>query len=147
MIGHSGYSKRGFTGSRNDPTDAQLDWLWRQFDDCGEWHHGACVGADEASHQAAIDNGLDGRRLVVHPPTNSARRMHYDHRALWLPGKPYLDRNRDIVDATDELLAMPNAPEDDPRSQRSGTWMTIRYAVQVGRGVAICYPDGRVEVR
>ncbi|WP_165766699.1 hypothetical protein, partial [Mycolicibacterium canariasense] len=108
---------------------------------------GACIGSDAASHQAAIDNGIDGRRLVVHPPVNAALRMPYDGRALWLPAKPYLDRNRDIVDATDELLALAGAPEDDPKSQRSGTWMTVRYAMQVGRPVAICYPDGRVEVR
>ena len=143
QLGHSGYSKRGFTGSRNEPTDAQLDWLWRQFDECTEWHHGACVGADEASHQAAIDHGIDGTRLVVHPPINAARRMHYDHRALWLPAKLYLDRNRDIVDATDELLALPDGPE----RLQSGTWSTIRYAVKVARPVAICYPGGRVEVR
>lgn len=47
----------------------------------------------------------------------------------------------------DQLLGLAGAPEDDPKSQRSGTWMTVRYAMQVGRPVAICYPDGRVEVR
>lgn len=132
----------GFTGTRNPITGEQYDWLWKELHetDYSEWHHGACVGADEASHYAAWNAGLS---IVVHPPENDRLRMLYDPRATWLPAKPYLVRNRDIVDATDWLIALPDGPE----RQQSGTWSTVRYAVKIGRPVTICYPDGRIESR
>lgn len=130
----------GFTGTRNEPTDAQLDWLWREMAAYRELHHGACVGADYCAHQAASETGIP---VIVHPPTNDRLRMRYDPAATWLPAKPYLVRNRDIVDATDELIAIPDGPE----RQQSGTWSTVRYAVNLKRYVRICYPDGRVETR
>jgi predicted Rossmann fold nucleotide-binding protein DprA/Smf involved in DNA uptake len=136
----SGLLRLGFTGTRNEPTDQQLDWLWREMVAYRELHHGACVGADSAAHQAATDCGVP---IIVHPPENIRLRMDYDPRATWLPAKPYLVRNRDIVNATDELIAVPDGPE----RQQSGTWSTIRYAVNLGRLVTICYPDGRIESR
>lgn len=131
----------GFTGTRRDPTKAQLDWLWRILPGWEELHHGACVGADYTAHQAALECGITGERLVVHPPINDRLRMRYDSRALWMPAKDYLARNRDIVDATVELIAIPDGPE----RQQSGTWSTIRYAAHLGRTVTICYPDGTVK--
>ena len=135
----------GFTGTRNEPTEKQKDWLYAEIRDTDyrEWHHGACVGADYVSHHAALDAGIIGERLIVHPPENARLRMNYDPRALWLPAKPYLARNRDIVDACDWLIAIPDGPE----RQQSGTWSTVRYAVNVGKPVTICYPDGRMEMR
>ena len=128
----------GFTGTRNEPSEAQKDWLWREISNYRELHHGACVGADYTAHQAALSAGLP---IVVHPPVNARLRMNYDPAATWLPAQPYLDRNRDIVNATDELIAIPDGPE----RQQSGTWATIRYARHLGRRVTICYPDGRIE--
>ena len=136
--------KKGFTGSRNKPSEAQLDWLWNYgYNGCDEWHHGACVGSDEASHHGALDNGITGYNLIVHPPVKDVLRMKYDPRALWLPAKNYHDRNRDIVDSTDELVALPDGEE----REGSGTWMTVRYAVKIGKPVTICYPDRIVEHR
>lgn len=132
----------GFTGTRNPITETQSEWLWKELHetDYSEWHHGACVGADEASHYAAWDAGID---IVVHPPENDRLRMLYDPRALWFPAKPYLVRNREIVDATDWLVALPDGPE----RKQSGTWSTVRYAVSMGKPVTICHPDGRLESR
>lgn len=137
---YSGLLRLGFTGTRNEPTEAQADWLWREICSYRELHHGACVGADFLAHQAALDVGL---QIIVHPPFNDRLRMRYDPRATWLPAKPYLVRNRDIVDATDELIAIPDGPE----RRQSGTWSTVRYAIQLGRRVTICYPDGRTDVQ
>lgn len=135
-------TKLGFTGRRTQPTDEQLDWLYKQLceGDYAELHHGACLGADAAAHEAADDCGIP---TIVHPPTNARYRMPYDPRALWLPARPYLDRNRDIVDATDILIALPDGPE----RQQSGTWATIRYATKIGRVAEICYPNGDVYYR
>lgn len=140
MSGRNGLLRLGFTGTRNEPTDKQLDWLWHEMVAYRELHHGACVGADFCAHQAAKDNGVP---IIVHPPSNTRLRMNYDDVATWLPAKPYLTRNRNIVDSTDELIAIPDGPE----RQQSGTWSTVRYAVNLGRLVTICYPDGRVEKR
>lgn len=130
----------GFTGTRNKPTDAQLDWLWKHITGYDEVHHGACIGADAACHQSAIDGEVP---IVVHPPENTSRMMPYDGHGMWLPAKPYLERNRDIVDAAGDLFALPDGPE----RTKSGTWSTVRYAVNLGRTVYICYPDGRTELR
>ena len=135
----------GFTGTRNPITEVQSNWLWKELHetDYSEWHHGACVGADEASHHAALSAGIAGEALVVHPPENDRLRMLYDPKALWLPAKPYLVRNRDIVDASDWLIALPDGPE----RPQSGTWSTVRYAQRVHKPVTICYPDGSLESR
>ena len=127
----------GFTGTRREPTEVQSDWLWREIVSYRELHHGACVGADYVAHQAALSTAIP---IIVHPPVNARLRMTYDPAATWLSAKPYLDRNRDIVNATDELIALPDGPE----RQQSGTWATIRYAKRLGRLVIICYPDGTV---
>ena len=55
--------------------------------------------------------------------------------------KPYLDRNKDIVDETNILMACPNKAEE---VQRSGTWSTVRYARKVGKAVLIVYPSGKM---
>jgi len=40
----------------------------------------------------------------------------------------YADRNQRIVEESDALVGFPAYPENDVRSQRSGTWQTIRMA-------------------
>jgi hypothetical protein len=45
------------------------------------------------------------------------------------PGTTYRQRDQAIVDASDEVFYCAQYPEADPRSQRSGTWLTKRLAV------------------
>lgn len=130
----------GFTGSRNGLTPQQQDWLLSVIPVGAEVHHGACVGADEMMHCYAMAGHC---RVIVHPPINPHLRMTYDPGATWLPAKGYLVRDRDIVDATELLLATPDGPEHD----HSGTWYTVRYAVSKHKPVYICYPHGEVETR
>lgn len=129
----------GFTGTRKGLTVQQQDWLLGSLP-VAEIHHGACVGADELMHCYAM---AGSRPVVVHPPIKADLRMSYDPGATWLPAKDYLERDRDIVDATEALFATPDGPE---RTQ-SGTWYTVRYAVKMGKPVHICYPDGTLETR
>ena len=132
----------GFTGTRRGISVAQQGWLSDLFTFRHSLHHGACVGADETAHHLAL--GL-GNKVVVHPPADRSQMMVLiaHHPILVLPPRPYLRRNRDIVDACELLLACPDGEE----RLRSGTWATIRYAVKIGRSVLICYPDGRLETR
>jgi len=66
----------------------------------------------------------------------SVTTMHYDPR-------PPLVRNRDIVDATDMLIA---APATRKEVLRSGTWATIRYAKKMKKWIYIIYPSGHKEI-
>jgi hypothetical protein len=102
-------------------------------------HHGDCVGVD--AQGAEIARAL-GYRLVSHPPLNPKLRAHVASDAV-LPAKPYLDRDRDLVDCTVVLLACPAQ-----RSARlgSGTWFTIDYARSLDRPRLIIHRDGDGEV-
>lgn len=114
----------GFTGTQLGMTDAQkarVDQLFAEFEyGAVEFHHGDCVGADEEAHDLAENHSFD---LEIHPPDDDSKRA-FCHAPVIHEPKPYLVRNRDIVDSTEVLLACPNGEE----RLRSGTWATVRYA-------------------
>ncbi|KKL24877.1 hypothetical protein LCGC14_2410960 [marine sediment metagenome] len=129
--------KIGFTGSLHGMTDEQKRivkaFLINVSGQDLELHHGDCVGAD-----AQVDSICRDLRIptVIHPPINSKHRAFCDSadvRQL----KPYLERNHDIVDETDLLIA---APQSRTEVQRSGTWATIRYAQTEGKKVSMALP-------
>lgn len=137
--------KIGVTGTQYGATPEQLDELKHQLhqilkDEAIVLHHGDCVGAD---YQAATLVGRMPRtHIVAHPPRDNRKRgWHRSHEVRTL--KPYLERNKDIVDETVILFALPRSPE----AQRSGTWATVRYAVKQGKPVVIIYPSGSIERR
>lgn len=53
------------------------------------------------------------------------------------PGTTYRDRDQAMIDHGAALLAKPSHPEDDPRSRRSGTWLTVRLARAAGKPVCV----------
>jgi hypothetical protein len=140
----------GITGSRHGLTGPQFDeletWL-RALRAAGAtvFHHGDCVGVD--AHSAALARRI-GYRIIGHPPTD-------DRHQAWFPSdetrepRYYHDRNRDIVSASDVLLACPAESVEQPRG---GTWWTVRharevnkiYAAEVKRPVIVIGPDGRI---
>lgn len=128
--------KIGFTGTRSGMTDAQRDAVAALLAElqASEFHHGDCIGADQ---QAAEIASSAGAQIHSHPPTNVAIRA-FTRADLELEPKDYLVRNREIVDATDVLIAAPAGPE----VQRSGTWSTVRYARGLRRTILIIMPDG-----
>lgn len=89
-----------------------------------ELHYGDCTGWDELAWSIAAQTGV---KCVSHPPTDIRHKAATDADVI-LPAKPYLDRNKDIVDAADFIIAAPDGIE----KQRSGTWSTVRYAKRVG---------------
>ena len=120
----------GFTGTRADvpPERAKsLKKILRKLYRKGfrVLHHGDAIGCDTLAHDAAKSLGY---QIVIHPPTIKK------YRAFNKPGKgvqvveekDYLARNRDIVDSSAVLIAMPKDPSIE--EQRSGTWACIRYA-------------------
>lgn len=129
----------GFTGTQRGLTETQWATL------ClllyarapGDFHEGDCIGSDA---QAAYGARLIGFRIIGHPPINQSKRAFFPADE-WRKALPYLDRNRAIVDAVQEMIATPGEFEEQ---LRSGTWSTVRYARRVGKPVHVILPDGRV---
>lgn len=127
--------KLGMTGSRNGMTycaEKQLK-TFLQENDIIEAHHGDCVGADNDFHNIVTENNIT---TVIHPPVDSKARA-FCSGSIVLPKKGYIERNHDIVDSTDLLIAFPSSTTEE---KRSGTWATIRYARKIGKRVIIIDP-------
>lgn len=102
-------------------------------------HHGDCVGVDADAHFIANERGVP---LVVHPPLNKRYRAYCNSDTINAP-REYLERNREICKESDFLIGFPK--EYKPRT-RSGTWYTIRYALNwpATKHVGVVFPDGSV---
>lgn len=130
----------GFTGTANGLTNEQhialrdlVDWLAPSLA-----HHGDCVGADASFHDVCVHVG--GIGIYIHPPTNPRKRA-WKSGAVTYPVKPYLDRNQDIVDASDLLIATPG---EFIEQLRSGTWATVRRARKRHIPILFVFPDGTI---
>ena len=136
----------GFTGTREGLTEQQVETLKMLLETYGKgtiFHHGCCEGADKEANSLA--NWFEFR-VVEHPGHASGKKTCTIDpsplsSATWLP-KFYLKRNQDIVDCCQILIATPKGYEEE---QRSGTWATIRYAVNVRKEVTVIWPDGKYE--
>jgi hypothetical protein len=104
-----------------------------------EVHHGCCTGADDQANTIARE--ALGLYTVGHPPTNPTL-MFEGTCDEWRRVKDYLERDRDIVDETDCLIATPKTDTDTG----GGTWYTVNYAVKQGKRVFLIKPNGRMEV-
>lgn len=128
----------GFTGTSNGVTEEQRAVMRTRITAATELHHGDCIGADATAHVYGLEGGL---WLVGYPPLDPKKRAWCDFDVL-RPEKPYLDRNRDIVDNVRTLLAVPKELSEPNHRRAGGTWYTIRYARRVGRALTIVWPDG-----
>lgn len=129
----------GFTGTRIGMTAKQLATLRGvlQLLRPTETHDGDALGADAEFLRLAIERDPE-TRTVAHPCDIEAARAFRPH-GTTLEVRPPLDRNRDIVDACDILIA---APAGMAEERRSGTWATVRYARNLGRPIITVWPDG-----
>lgn len=135
----------GFTGTRQPLPPKQATalraFLGYMANITHEVHHGDCVGADELFDEIIAKHNI---RRNAHPGHDK------QYRSPWradcdaehvFPSKPYLARNKIIVDASDWIVACPSGPEV-PRG--SGTWATIRYARFRMKPITIVWPDGSI---
>jgi len=138
----------GFTGSQSGLTVLQsnkLETLIAHLKPV-EAHHGGCIGADDSFHQCCLKfeirvhlhPGCDkfGNKPKVGKWTEEDKCIVVINETKW-----YLERNMDIVDACNILIACPKGPEE----RRSGTWSTVRYAKKSKKNIIILYPDGTYE--
>lgn len=133
----------GFTGTQRGMTPQQYQTVWELLcarrQATGEFHEGDCIGADA---QAAFLAREAGFRIICHPPENDTKRAFFPADETW-PAAPYLNRNKTIVNRSQEMIATPGEVEEQ---LRSGTWSTIRYAVKTRKPVSIVFPDGLVRL-
>lgn len=128
--------KIGFTGTQKGMTLLQRKTFCRLISKCSELHLGDCVGSDTEAYW--LFNGLK----VGHIPKNPLKRSFLKYDKERLP-KPYLERNKEIVNETEVLIATPKEPKE---VLRSGTWATIRYAKKRNKKVYVIFSDGRINV-
>lgn len=130
--------KVGFTGTQNGMTEMQSQFVFNAMMDLDpiEFHHGCCIGADAQADDMAgyLPNTC---KVIGHPPEDQDK-MADCSCDEFREARPYLDRNKDIVDETDLMIAAPDGPE----RLRSGTWSTVRYARKNGKRVYLVWPSG-----
>lgn len=125
----------GFTGTQQGMTSKQKAIFSEiVLGMAGEFHHGDCIGADKESHD--IINLLNHYKTVGHLPDKDDKRAFCYFDEIRDP-KPYLERNKDIVNECDLLIACPKTAEE---TIRSGTWSTVRYARKVGKSYMVITP-------
>jgi hypothetical protein len=136
----------GFTGTREGLTSFQRGNLLGLLTELQPrvLHHGDCVGADVEAHLLCIALRV---KVRIHPPDENGLRAFCSFMGSGLlvemiyDAKPYLARDRDLVDESDYLIACVKGAEE----RRSGSWATVRYAREVGRPVFVLHPDGKVD--
>lgn len=126
--------KIGITGTRKGGSMYQvflLDTiLERVIPEQSEVHHGDCVGFDAQAHTLALRRNIP---ITIHPPTILINRAYCTPCSVLKDEEGYRQRNHNIVDACDILVAAPLT--DKQAGVRSGTWMTMRYAWEIGKEV------------
>lgn len=126
-----------FSGSRNGMTPLQhsaTERLLRKLN--GRYlFHGDCVGADSAAHDIGVSLGYI---IKIYPPSNPKLRAFRRGDSCAKP-KPYLERNRNMIDDADILVAAPRLIDT---GQRSGTLYCIRYANRKSKPVFIIELSG-----
>ncbi len=137
--------KAGFTGTRHGMSDAQLKEFKNiiKSKEIEEFHHGMCVGSDKQAHDFVKDEKI---KIVGHPPSYKKFVADCSCDILKKP-HDYLQRNKNIVNDTDILIATPDVKE----KIRSGTWSTVRYARQLytrypEKKIYIIHKNGRVTI-
>ncbi len=101
--------------------------------------HGDCIGADAQFHEICVALNIP---VVLHLPLEDRKRAHCQKALRVERPKAYLERNEDIAQLCDLLLA---APRENREIVRSGVWATVRSARRHKKPIAIIYPSGEVE--
>ena len=132
----------GFSGTRKGMTSAQQDFMRHRMMVGAEQAkiigcvHGGCIGSDVDFHFIA----LAARLRIECYPSNVADTQGYCPRAdVTYEASDPVERDHIIVDQSNILMATPRGYKEE---LRSGTWLTIRYAMKQGKPVWVVWPDG-----
>jgi hypothetical protein len=126
-----------FTGTREPPED-WTPWVADLVDALPRGAIvvvGACRGLDALVAYMATERGLWVHAVVpgcTGPWLDPDWRRHCTSHERMPPDATFRQRDERVVALAaifeGWLIAVPRWPEDDPRSRRSGTWMTVRFA-------------------
>ena len=105
-----------------------------------EFHNGDCIGADFDACNI-VQSVSSEIKIYIHPPIIDRKRAFFKGAYFTHKAKDYLDRNHDIVNDSDVLIA---TPKETFEQLRSGTWATIRYAKRRNKPVFLIHPDGNL---
>jgi hypothetical protein len=103
---------------------------------------GACIGIDEFIAVWFLHHRPNMTQKIFVPADRSRVNMRFIDMMLLQkrvevhfmpPGTSYAQRNYEIVENSDSLVAFPRERESHPKSTRSGTWQTIRKARNSGK--------------
>ena len=118
----------GFTGTRKGMSEKQIklvtEFLKKEGSKISKILHGGCIGADMDFHNLCKEY-----KREVYPGHSTYNKKDnsfkgdYEDADIIHQSKPYLERNKDIVDNCDILIATPLI-----NSSKGGTWYTINYA-------------------
>ena len=136
----------GFTGTQKGMTEEQKRYIGKLLHTSSSMYnrlsvkHGDCIGSDSEFHNMSKREKI---KIYIYPSIQGKidKRAYCKGAAFITTPRPPLERNRAIVITSSILVA---TPKEDQEVIRSGTWSTIRYAVNVGTPVIIVYPDGKI---
>jgi hypothetical protein len=128
--------KVGVTGTRKGPTEQQTSDIihFLTTRPIEEFHHGDCIGVDEAAARIASRRGI---HIVGHPPIDPKARAYFPSDEE-RPAQDFIQRNHNIVNEVDLLIVVPGEAHE---RKRSGTWATYRYANQQKVQVLLLLPE------
>jgi hypothetical protein len=134
----------GFTGTKigmhpNQRLELAEHLLYLKGLGFTHFHHGDCIGADTQAAKIAKQFGFF---IVAHPghprdKNNTMYRAFTECNDEVREVKPFIQRDHDIVDETERMIATPAGCTEEIRS---GTWTTVRYARKQSKEVHIIYP-------
>jgi hypothetical protein len=133
----------GFTGSRKGMTHGQKRRVRLLLAELKPTrvHHGDCVGSDAQMDALAREAGSE---IVIHPPSDPKLRAWCFRGAptdqCWT-ARPYMERNQEIVNRVEALVATPDTLRE---VARSGTWATVRMARAKGIPIYLALPTGKL---
>lgn len=107
-------------------------------------HHGDCVGVDAAAHNIFWAMHRDGDKINIHPQVADDMRANCrkEYGVKIHTPRSYLERDRNIVDLSDVLIAIPREME---HQSRGGTWYTYDYAIKKNIRIYLILPDGTIK--
>lgn len=132
----------GVSGTRDGATAEQIksavSYINHIFDPGAKFHHGCCIGVDE---QLSIAAHAIGYKLIAHPPLDNRFMSTLSVLLSDEVNKPidYIERNKQIVRASDRMLIL---PKNFGEQIRSGTWATYRYSIIQEVPTMLIHPDG-----
>jgi hypothetical protein len=106
--------------------------------DFKEVHHGGCMGADMDFDYITT---LLAAERIVHPCDLKQQQGQWNDGAIVLSEKPPLERNDDIIQISNTIIATPKSRKEQIRG--SGTWYVIRHTKQRNdKCLIIVWPNG-----